>query len=104
VKNPHNVLGITHFDTLEFALLFPLGTLITFLEFSVLYRLKHHLRKSVSCRTSGFRFGVDDVFVLLDFYAATFVFVYRRFGIAYRSHFQEASIVRFRKFVSDEGL
>lgn len=104
MKNPHNVLGKTHLDPLGFALLSPLGTLIMFLEFIVQYRLKHLLCKSVSCRTSGFRFGVDDVFVLLDFYAACVCISYRRFGTAYRSHLQGPRIVRFRIFVSDKEL
>ena len=51
----------------------------------------------------AFRFGVDDVFILLDFYAA-YVFGYRSFGTAYRSHLQGASIVLFRIFFSDKAL
>ena len=103
MKNPHNILDKTHFDPLGFALLSPHGTLIILLEFIVQYRLKHRLCKSVSCRTSDFCFGVDDVFILLDFYAA-YVFVYRSFGTVYRSHLQGPNIVRSRTFVSDKGL
>ena len=40
------------------------------------------------CQFSGFRRGIDEVFVLCVVKQCTLVAVYRRFGTAYRSHFQ----------------